>query len=402
MITFSWIILTLAKQLICQNRHLFSWVTNRFLKRLIRWSLEMETTSSWESFWSDFCAPLIVFVFMMTSYFSFSRIPLRFLPIQGPDATVDVLRSWIARVPHESMQPCHPHGICLCLNALFNKYGSSAWDRIRRFYLSQYAQAVDERSSETIQHVLDLSYQWFFHGRKVSPLPPRRLIEEEYAFNAEVKHWKAQFPGLPYYLSENFYHHHGLRFVASASVRGYLRNKDFLDLGASVGDSLVILKAYTTARVVSYELIPNTYQRALRWTTHQCLLFNMAIASETGVVYVPRNGGSGSNIRMRGSEAVKVTTVDQEAERLNLTVGLIKADIEGTELPMLIGARKTIQRDRPILSLTIYHGEQLLDVPEWISELPGYRIQYFFPCARWAPFFEYSILACPDGSLNHS
>jgi FkbM family methyltransferase len=169
-----------------------------------------------------------------------------------------------------------------------------------------------------------------------------------------------------------------------------------------VGDSLVVLKAYTTARVISYELIPNTYQRALRWTTSQYLLFNMAIASETGIVYVPRNGGSGSNIRMRGSEAVKLTTVDQEAERLNLTVGLITADIEGAELSMLIGARKTIQRHRPILSLTIYHGEQLLDVPEWVSELPGYRIQYFFPCARWGPFFEYSILACPDGSLNHS
>jgi hypothetical protein len=99
---------------------------------------------------------------------------------------------------------------------------------------------------------------------------------------------------------------------------------------------------------------------------------------------------------MHGSEAINLTTVDKEAERLKLTVGLIKADIEGTKLPMLIGALRTIQRDRPVLSLTIYHGEQLLDVPLWISELKGYKMQYFFPCARWGPFFEYSILAYPE------
>jgi hypothetical protein len=118
------------------------------------------------------------------------------------------------------------------------------------------------------------------------------VVEEEQAFSVEMKKWQVQFPGLPYYLSENFYHHHGLRFIAPETVRQYLSTRDFLDFGASIGDSLVVLKAYTTGRVISYELIPNTFHRPLKWAKAQCLIFNVGVAAAAGVVYVPRYGST--------------------------------------------------------------------------------------------------------------
>jgi hypothetical protein len=189
-----------------------------------------------------------------------------------------------------------------------------------------------------------------------------------------MKKWQIHVPGLPYYPSDNVHHHPGLRFVAPETVRQHLSTRDFLYFGASAGDSFVILTAYATDRMISYELIPKACHRALRRATSQCLICNIGIAGEVGVVYVPQYDSPGSNIRMHNSEAINWTTVGKEGERLNLTFGLIKADIEGTELPMLIGGLRMIQRDRPVVSLTIYHGEQLLDVSLWTSELKGYKV----------------------------
>jgi FkbM family methyltransferase len=303
---------------------------------------------------------------------------------------------WKVSVPALSLRLCTGSLFCDAIEAVSRKYGTSAWDRFRTFYVSQLAHAVDERSAETIGHILNLSYQWFFFQKTVAPLPPLRLAEEEQAFLAELDKWKAQFPGIPVYYSENFYHHHGLRFIASEGVRRYVSTRDFIDLGASTGDSLVVLKAYTTGRVLSYALIPQTYQDALKWQTPHGLLFNMGVTDRIGVAHVPWSGSPGSNLRDQGSQTVQLTTVDREAERLNLTVGLIKADIERSELPMLLGAMKTLQRDRPVLSLSIYHGEGLLDVSQWISELGGCKIQFFFPAAPWGAFCEASVLAYPE------
>jgi hypothetical protein len=227
-------------------------------------SLSMEPRKDGYGFPNDFVTFLIHVMLITTIRVVFSRLELHNQPVQNPDTAVHVLMLWTPRVPRENLKPCNAAAFCNCMAAIVRKYGSSAWDRLREFYLSQYVQAVDERSAETIRHVLDLSYQWFFHGKRVSQLPPQRVVEEEQAFSVEMKKWQVQFPGLPYYLSENFYHHHGLRFVAPETVHQYLSTRDFLDFGASIGDSLVVLKSYTTGRVISYELIPNTFHRALK------------------------------------------------------------------------------------------------------------------------------------------
>jgi FkbM family methyltransferase len=75
-------------------------------------------------------------------------------------------------------------------------------------------------------------------------------------------------------------------------------------------------------------------------------------------------------------------TIDAAAERLNISdVNLIKMDIEGAELGALIGARRTILRDRPKLAICIYHRlDHFWKVPQFIDSLNcGYefRIGHF-------------------------
>lgn len=52
-------------------------------------------------------------------------------------------------------------------------------------------------------------------------------------------------------------------------------------------------------------------------------------------------------------------------------------DIEGAELEALRGAEKTIQRDYPVLAISIYHKtEDVLEIPLYILELSN-RYQFY-------------------------
>ena len=51
-------------------------------------------------------------------------------------------------------------------------------------------------------------------------------------------------------------------------------------------------------------------------------------------------------------------------------------DIEGSEIPALLGARSIIQSDHPTLAISVYHrGDDLWEIPALLLEMnPGYRL----------------------------
>lgn len=51
---------------------------------------------------------------------------------------------------------------------------------------------------------------------------------------------------------EVFYFHHGLRF-ADKKILNYIKDKNFLDCGAYIGDSVLVLKDYTNKTIFCYE-----------------------------------------------------------------------------------------------------------------------------------------------------
>jgi FkbM family methyltransferase len=119
-------------------------------------------------------------------------------------------------------------------------------------------------------------------------------------------------------------------------VKDYIRERDIIDVGASIGDSLTILDEYTNHRVVSYELIPKTAEIAGKAAAYLApekhLVLLCGLSNFTGNVSVATHGTGGSTLQSKGSAVVPISTIDIEARKLNLTVGVIKADVEGVEV----------------------------------------------------------------------
>jgi FkbM family methyltransferase len=142
-----------------------------------------------------------------------------------------------------------------------------------------------------------------------------------------------------------------------------------IDVGANVGwYSLHLARglAATGGRVYAMEPVPDTFRALTR---------NIELNALQDVI-VPTNAGFGSEARMisffvpafTGSVAAsqrqlfpgeanreivcRLTTLDDFVEEHGIArVDLIKADVEGAEIDVLRGARRTLARDRPILFL---------------------------------------------------
>lgn len=84
--------------------------------------------------------------------------------------------------------------------------------------------------------------------------------------------------------------------------------------------------------------------------------------------------GLGSIITDDGEQEIRISTIDELFEKQKIS--WLKADVESFEFDMLKGAANVIKRDKPLLSISIYHNaEDLFDIPLLISELdPSYKL----------------------------
>lgn len=87
--------------------------------------------------------------------------------------------------------------------------------------------------------------------------------------------------------------------------------------------------------------------------------------------------GAGSRFSNEGDIVVTTETIDRFVEQGGLKrVDFIKMDIEGAERSALAGARRTIERFKPKLAISVYHSiEDLLTIPHLIRTMnPGYKL----------------------------
>ena len=61
-------------------------------------------------------------------------------------------------------------------------------------------------------------------------------------------------------------------------------------------------------------------------------------------------------VQITGAESVPLGTLDRYEETHPMDVGLIKVDIEGAEQSFLRGARRKIEKYKPVLLMSIYHN----------------------------------------------
>jgi hypothetical protein len=112
-------------------------------------------------------------------------------------------------------------------------------------------------------------------------------------------------------------------------------------------------------------------------------------AGEIGTAGSIRAPNSDARLGTLNVKKIQITTLDKFAHEQNLkSVNFIKADIEGAERDMLVGASGVLKEFAPKLALCTYH---LPDDPEILEGLivdanPNYRVVHLshklFACAR--------------------
>ncbi len=154
---------------------------------------------------------------------------------------------------------------------------------------------------------------------------------------------------------------------------GKLNGLVFVDAGSYTGDTIqeMIRQNIEPGAVYCFEANQKNFSRlSQNKNIHQKIkniyLENYALwNTETELKIKGENFNS--KVDEEGEFSVKAITLDKYFE--NIKIDFIKMDIEGAEQKALSGGMKVIQRDRPILAISIYHTlEDIIDIPTFLSE----------------------------------
>ncbi len=156
------------------------------------------------------------------------------------------------------------------------------------------------------------------------------------------------------------------------------------DCGAAEG-LFTLFARQRGARAAVFEPHP-LYFKALQKTFASdpgAMLINSGVGDVEAKAYLSRDDIA-SMVTQDGGYPIQIETIDAACDRLKLVPTYLKADIEGFEARMLMGAAETIARHHPKIAITTYHAE---NDPQQLAALlrkfwPGYRIKTKGICDR--------------------
>ena len=194
---------------------------------------------------------------------------------------------------------------------------------------------------------------------------------------------------------------HGLPLLSDNAL-SYMRGKVFVDGGAFVGDSSLVFLDYAPGEVWAFEPSPHNQRLFLDTMQHNHVpmerikLIPKGLSDKTGEIRFKDTEGSDCSLTSKGTTVAQLTPLD--ALTADVKVGFIKTDLEGMGLAMLRGAVETLRRDRPVLSLAIYHNkEEMLGTYAFLKSLKlGYRYRILQLSPPWE-WHELCLLAWPEG-----
>lgn len=199
-------------------------------------------------------------------------------------------------------------------------------------------------SDNDLQTINELKREF---DKKISQLNDEHFVYKNY--HLPINHFEASV----------LYFRHGLDTIKNIER---LENKNIIDVGGFIGDSAIVLTEYTTKYVYSFE--PSTIN-------YNLMLKTIALNNSKNIIPIKKGLGSKHeklilNYNTSGSwigdactdntESIEIITLDTFVKEHNISIGLIKVDIEGFEQEFLQGAQETIKQQRPILLISIYHN----------------------------------------------
>lgn len=161
-----------------------------------------------------------------------------------------------------------------------------------------------------------------------------------------------------------------------------------VDVGANVGNHSVFFGHYLRPR----RLIPVEPHPSAVLHLRDNLDLNGISADDRGYGVGVAAYGGWAGIRTVGGDlvvgqltrggSIRVVTLD---ELVGEHVDLLKIDVEGLEIDVLLGARHLIGRYRPFILIEIHN--RLLDKFQSICDEIGYEIEYEFPAESYVNYF---------------
>lgn len=190
----------------------------------------------------------------------------------------------------------------------------------------------------------------------------RELGREIFRVSDNMFCFKHYFLPVRHFEASVFIYKHGIDCIENT---GILKDKDILDVGGFIGDSILVLKPLTNRRIISFEAVSEHYE-LMKQTIELNHLDNviaekMALGCENGFTTIEIAGSASAfkangAVTVTGSEKVPLKTLDSYIEGTDIIPGLIKVDIEGAEQAFMEGAKETIARYKPVLLMSIYHN----------------------------------------------
>lgn len=229
---------------------------------------------------------------------------------------------------------------------------------------------LDPKSLEVVDHCVEqmkyapnLNKRW----NELTLVDPRVCLDaEDIEWGKEFKRMypevSRKYP-LPIcaHVTDVFLFHHGLTFLPPAAQER-IRGKDAIDGGAFIGDSALVLREYGPRKIYSFDISASNrhlFEKTMRMNKVPAEEIELVIAGlgeKNGTIRFHDGDGITTNSHAEGDQEAQIVSIDHFASERNLQTGLIKMDIEGAESGAVRGAVETLRRDRPILSIAIYHN----------------------------------------------
>lgn len=152
--------------------------------------------------------------------------------------------------------------------------------------------------------------------------------------------------------------------------------ENYLDLGAYDGDTALefISKCGMYSSITCMEPDRKNFKKLQKnlYGLKNVTLIQGASGKISGEVLFDCKGGRSSNINAHGKETVPIIAIDD----LNQNFSYIKIDVEGNELDTILGAKKTIAKNKPKLLISAYHkNEDIYVIPKAVLSInPEYKV----------------------------
>ncbi len=166
---------------------------------------------------------------------------------------------------------------------------------------------------------------------------------------------------------------------------------NIVDIGANIGfHAIRFAKRQPQARVHAFEPTPGSYAFLQRNVAENAVgdrvaCFNFGLSDTSGATeffVVPTAGTNASLVNVAGAQGAQrivglTMTLDQWSENYRCAPDFIKCDVEGAELLVFRGGRRTIESHRPVVFTELLRkwskpfGYHPTDVLNWFSQL-GY------------------------------